>query len=78
MDNWKLNYKSKSLPGMVAHTYNPSIFEAKVGRWLTSSVLAWATQLQTSLSYRIRLCLKNSSSSSNKDENHLLWHKNKK
>lgn len=36
---------------MVAHTYNPGTFEAKVGRWLTSSVLAWATQLQTSLSY---------------------------
>lgn len=58
MDNWKLNYKSKSLLGMGAHTYTPGTFEAKVGRWLTSSVLAWTTQLQTSLSYRIRLCLK--------------------
>lgn len=77
MDNWKLNYKSKSLLGMGAHTYTPGFFEAKVGKWLTSSVLAWATQLHTSLSYRIRLCLKNSNSS-NKDESHLLWHQNKK
>jgi hypothetical protein len=51
---------------MVAHTYNPSTWKARVETRISSSIVAWAKQSQTSQSYRIKLCFKNNSGSSNK------------
>jgi hypothetical protein len=48
--------KKKLLPGVVVHAFNPSIWEAEAGEFLSSRP-AWSTEFQDSQGYTEKLCL---------------------
>jgi hypothetical protein len=43
IENIKWIYKGKAVPGVVVHAFNPSIWEAEAGRFLSLGP-AWSTE----------------------------------
>jgi hypothetical protein len=54
-----LAFKDNNRLGMVAHTFNPSTWEAEAGRFLSSRPACLQSEFQDSQGYTKKLCLEN-------------------
>jgi hypothetical protein len=61
--------KNASLPGVVAHTLNPSTWEAEAGGFLSSGPACLQSEFQDSQGYPEKPCLEKQNKTSNKQTN---------